>query len=74
MNRKYSYLLLGSLFVSNLVIAAKLENPSHYIRKGSWQETFRVSREALTEPEREHAGPANFNPFASAIVRGGDLA
>lgn len=74
MIRKHSYLLLGSLFVSNPVIAAEFKDPSYYTRKASWQETIRVSREALIEPEREQVSPTNFKPFASEILRGGDLA
>ncbi len=44
-------LLLGLVLIS---LAVPAEDPAHYVKEGTWQETMRVSRDALLQ--REQAG------------------
>ncbi len=55
--------------------ASTAGDPPHYVRKATWQETLRASREALrAEREAVAARNASARPFISDVLRGSDAA
>jgi hypothetical protein len=56
---KAQYNRLSALIVVLTCSAAMAEDPAYYVKKGTWQETMRASRQALIGFEDKRAGCSN---------------
>ncbi len=53
-------------------IAARSAMHKAYVKKGTWQETMRVSREAFMRVQADGDGTPGFESWSSAVLRGGN--
>jgi hypothetical protein len=67
-------LLVGCLLSSSICAVSDAADPDWYLKRGTWQDTWRLSREAYLAQSQLDEVSGRPERFVSEIVRGGDPA